>query len=199
MTLSLRYEYQLKMNKLPFMLIWSRIILGAFIPVIALMGATNDFDAAHYILTMIIVGIITDIFDGVIARRLQVDTPKLRIWDSNVDLFFWLSATATTFFLNDTFFQVNYIPILIVLIMEAIAYFVSFIKFRKTIATHSILAKIWTLSLLFFLSDVLLHTTSHYPFWTCITLGIVSRLEIILILLKMKKWQRDVKSVFTIQ
>ena len=74
----------------------------------------------------------------------------------------------------------------------------SYFKFKKSIATHSILAKFWTLTLLGFLIDLVLNETSYILFMICIILGIISRVEIILIILKLKNWTTDVPSIFSV-
>lgn len=143
-------------------------------------------------------GLITDIFDGIIARKLNVSTQKLRIWDSNVDQFFWLIVIASIFYLNMEFVKEQIIPISLIVFLEILCYLLSYFKFKKSIATHSILAKLWTLTLLGFLVDLVLNETSYWPFLLCVILGILSRIEIVLIILKLKKWTTDVPTVFSV-
>lgn len=71
-------------------------------------------------------------------------------------------------------------------------------KFKRTIATHSYLAKFWTLTLLAFLIDLTLHSNSNLPFKICAAFGIISRIEIILIILGLKKWTTDVPSILSV-
>jgi len=151
------------------------------------------------IVALMIIGLLTDVFDGIIARKLNVASEKLRVWDSNVDQFFWLSVLFTVFYLNQDFLFANWMWIALIVLLEASCYIISFIKFKKTIATHSYLAKIWTLSLLAFLIDLSLNACSTYIFWFCIILGIISRLEIILIILKLKYWATDVSSILSVK
>lgn len=184
------------MKNIPFLLIYSRILIGFVIIVLA-------FVEIHYkpetIAALMIIGLLTDVFDGIIARKLNVASEKLRVWDSNVDQFFWLSVLFTVFYLNQNFLFANWMWITLIILLEASCYIISYIKFKKTIATHSYMAKLWTLSLLAFLIDLSLNTDSTYIFWLCIFLGIISRLEIIVIILKLKKWRADVSSVFSVK
>ena len=143
-------------------------------------------------------GLLTDVFDGIIARKLKVSTEGLRILDSNVDQFFWLLIITSIFYLNWSFIKVNYLAIACILVLELIAYLLSYLKFKRTLATHSILAKIWTLSLLAFLIDLTLHHQSEWPYFICIFLGVLSRVEILLIIYKLKKWQTDVPSFLVV-
>lgn len=183
------------MHRIPFLLIYSRILLGIAIGVFAICKTSNF---TTWIVLFMILGIITDIFDGIIARKLNVSSLKLRVWDSNVDQFFWLVTIASIFYLNLEFLKINYFWVGFVLLLEVIAYVVSYYKFGKSIATHSILAKIWTLTLLAFLIDLTLHSSSSTPFIICIGLGLISRVEIILIILSLYKWTSDVPSIFSV-
>jgi len=183
------------MKNIPFLLIYSRILIGIVIGLIAY------YEVRHYAIVIVILmslGLMTDIFDGIIARKLNVASERLRVWDSNVDLFFWLIVIGSIFYLNIEFVKNNIIWIGVIILLEFICYIFSYIKFKKTIATHSILAKVWALSLLVFLIDLTLSSSSEIPFIICIALGILSRLEIILIIIKLKEWTTDVPSVLAV-
>jgi len=183
------------MKKIPFLLIYSRIVIALVIIFLAWLKVDNY---SFIITILILVGLLTDIFDGIIARKLNVSTEKLRIWDSNVDMFFWLSVIASIFYLRFELVKPHILPISILLILELLAYLISFIKFKRTIATHSLLAKLWTLTLLLFLIELILNSTS-YTFVLCFVLGVISRVEIILIIATLKKWTTDVPSIFTVR
>lgn len=182
-------------KSIPFLLIYSRILIGIVIGIIAYFEIENH---ANWIVSLMVLGLLTDIFDGIIARKLKVSSERLRIWDSNVDLFFWLIVIASIFYLNVDFVKANIYWIGTVLLLELMCYLLSFWKFKKPIATHSILAKVWTLSLLVFLIDLALHSSSHVAFILCIALGIFSRIEIILIVYKLQKWASDVPSFLVV-
>ncbi len=183
------------MKKIPFLLIYSRIVIALVIIFLAWLKVDNY---SFIITILILVGLLTDIFDGIIARKLNVSTEKLRIWDSNVDMFFWLSVIASIFYLRFELVKPHILPISILLILELLAYLISFIKFKRTIATHSLLAKLWTLTLLLFLVELILNSTS-YTFVLCFVLGVISRVEIILIIATLKNWTTDVPSIFTVR
>lgn len=145
-----------------------------------------------------IIGLLTDVFDGIIARKLKISTERLRILDSNVDQFFWIVVIASVFYSNWVFIKSNYFSILLIFALEMLAYILSYIKFKKTLATHSIFAKIWTLSLLAFLIDLSLSGNCFFFFYLCIALGVLSRIEIIIIIIALKKWQTDVPSILVV-
>lgn len=181
------------LKKLPLLLIYSRAFIAIIIVALAFNPANN-----YWIISLMVLGLLTDVFDGIIARKLNVSTEKLRIYDSNVDQFFWILVISAIFYLNFPFIKENYWGIASILILELGCYGISYLKFKKPIATHSILAKLWTITLLAFLIDLTLNHTSIVAYHICILLGIVSRTEIILIIFKLKKWTTDVPSILVV-
>ncbi|HOY97688.1 MAG TPA: CDP-alcohol phosphatidyltransferase family protein, partial [Catalimonadaceae bacterium] len=82
------------MTKLPIALIYSRLVLGILVMVLSLNHVEHYRVMAIVILTT---GLLTDIFDGIIARRLNVSTQTLRRLDSTVDQVFFVSFTIATY------------------------------------------------------------------------------------------------------
>ena len=184
------------MTKIPFLLVYLRLFIAFIIGGLVFTDVSN---LNILIVILAFVGLLSDVFDGIIARKLKVATEQLRIWDSNVDMVFWASIIFSTFYLNFYFFQKNSLLILLVIALEIVTYIVCFLKFRKTVATHSILAKSWTITLFIFLIDLLLNSDSSYSFYICIVLGLVSRLEILMMIIALKKWTVDVPSIFSVK
>lgn len=183
------------MKKIPIILIYSRIFFAIIILVLGL-GRIENY--REWISFLMVIGLITDVFDGIIARSLKISTEKLRILDSNVDQVFWLAVIGTIFYLNLDFILENILWISVILGLEILAYVISYTRFKRTIATHSILAKFWTISLVVFLVDLVLNSTSSVAFWICVGLGIISRIEIILIIIRLKNWTTDVPSILSV-
>lgn len=180
---------------IPRLLIISRLIMAMAIIV---LGVAQPKYYQNTIAALIAAGLLTDIFDGIIARQIGVSNEGLRVLDSNVDQVFWLSVISVVFYLNSDFLERNWLWILLVFILEVSSYAISYLKFKRTVATHSILSKAWTISLLVFMIDLLLNHYSKVPFVICILLGIISRLENIIIILKLKTWQADIPSVLVV-
>lgn len=79
---------------------------------------------------------------------------------------------------------------------EALTYSVSFLKFRKEIATHTFAAKAWVLVSLATLAQLSLSCHSGWLFQACFWLGLASRLEIVGILLVLRGWASDVPTLY---
>ncbi|RYF19418.1 MAG: CDP-alcohol phosphatidyltransferase family protein, partial [Flavobacteriales bacterium] len=73
---------------LPYLLILFRFLLA---PTILFMAWRMGESATNLILVLMFLGLMSDIFDGIIARKQQISTEKMRRLDSQTDLVFWLS------------------------------------------------------------------------------------------------------------
>lgn len=181
------------MKKLPLFLIYSRLFLSLIIVLLALL------QWPYYRIVMailVVIGLLTDIFDGIIARQLRISDQLLRRLDSSIDQVFWIAVLAATCICCPEFLKNNYLQLIIILGAEALTYGISFIKFKKEVALHAITSKIWTLTILATIIQVILTCESSFLFQLCFYTGIVTRLEIVLILLILKRWQNDVPSIF---
>jgi CDP-diacylglycerol--glycerol-3-phosphate 3-phosphatidyltransferase len=139
---------------------------------------------------------LTDIFDGIIARQLGISTQKMRRLDSAIDQIFFISVAVATYIQCKEFFVTNTAKLIILVGVEALTYIICFLKFKKEIATHSIGAKVWTLLLFATLIDIIVRCQSIILFNICFWIGIITRLEIIAIILILKKWTNDVPSIY---
>lgn len=172
---------------------YTRLVLGFVIVFLSYFQVTSY---RVIIVSLIVLGLLTDVFDGLIARRLNVSTQKLRRMDSSVDQVFWICSLIASYVICDDFFKANYLKLLIILVVEGITYAVSFIRFQKEVATHAILSKIWTLTIMGTLIQIVITCDSLLLFNICFYIGIISRLEIISILLILKEWTNDVPSLY---
>lgn len=180
-------------SKIPIALIYSRFLIGVIIILLSIIKIEHYKTFAIILLTL---GLLTDIFDGIIARKLKISTERLRRLDSTVDQIFFISVAVATYVQCMDFFRENSLKLAILLGSEGLAYLVCFIKFRKEIATHSIGSKIWTLLLFATFIQVILNCRSATLFNICFYTGLATRLEIIAIILTLKKWTNDVPTFY---
>jgi CDP-diacylglycerol--glycerol-3-phosphate 3-phosphatidyltransferase len=178
---------------IPMSLIWARLLIGIVIVILSYHRVRNYQAVAIILLT---IGLLTDVFDGIIARRLQVSTQKLRRLDSTVDQLFFSAVAVATYIQCPDFFKTHALKLGVLLGLEALTYVVSFLKFKKEIATHSIGAKIWTLSIFATLIQVMVQCRAPVWFEVCFWTGLLTRLEIIAIILTLKKWTNDVPTFY---
>lgn len=181
------------MKHIPIILIISRLLIAVLFIVASLWHLEWS---GWLIISLFSYALLSDIFDGIIARRLNVSTPLLRRLDSSVDQVFWISATVAMFIKCPDFWQEHSRKIILLLCFEAFTYVVSFWKFRKEVATHAIASKIWTLSLFATMVQVMVSCHSNILFEICFYGGVLTRIEIIAILLFLREWTNDVPSFY---
>lgn len=178
---------------IPKALIICRLLIGFALIILSIMQITGYSAVA---VTLLTIGLLTDIFDGIIARRLHISTQGLRRLDSSVDQIFFICVAIATYIQCPLFFSDNATKLVVLFSMEALTYLASFIKFKKEIATHTIGAKVWTLLLVATLIQIMLQCQSSILFTICFWTGMVTRLEIVLIIIVLKQWANDVPSLY---
>jgi len=181
------------MKKLPYLLIATRFILA---PVILLLAFFKGMESGFLIVALMYFGLLTDIFDGIIARKVGVSSEKLRRMDSQTDLVFWLSLGFAAYLLNPELIKNEWRGVLLIIIMEALCYMVSIWKFGKETCTHAFLSKMWGLSLLIAFTYLIGFQQTGWAFYLTVGLGFVSHIDVILIILLLPKWQYDVPSSY---
>lgn len=178
---------------LPIALIYSRLLTGFALVLLAWAGVAHF---AALAVALITAGLLTDIFDGIIARQLGVSTEKLRRLDSTVDQFFWAAVVGAAYLACPGFFARHAVQLLALLAFEGLTYAVCLLKFRKEIATHSWAAKAWVLVSFGALVQLITTCDSGLLFAASFYLGVLSRLEIVGILLLLRRWTCDVPTCY---
>ena len=181
------------MKKLPVLLILFRLVLG---PVMIFLTYTYA-DAIRLVLViLLLLGILSDIFDGIIARSARVSSEKLRRMDSQTDLIFWLCAGWCAWLLNPEIITTNKYAIITILVMEGMTYVFSIVKFGKETCTHALLSKLWGITLFIVFVSILGFGYGGVPLALAIILGIISHLDVYLIILLLPRWTHDVPSCY---
>lgn len=181
------------MKNIPYILIAIRFILA---PIILFLACFKGEESTFLILLLMYFGLLTDIFDGIIARKVGVSSEKLRRLDSQVDLLFWLSLGFASYFLNTELIKNEWKSILLIFSMEALCYIISICKFGKETCTHAFLSKMWGLSLLITFTYLIGFQQTGWAFYGAIVLGLISHIDVVLIILILPKWQYDVPSCY---
>ena len=180
-------------NKIPQLLIFFRLILG---PIMILLTHKFGTLIRFELVFLILLGLISDIFDGIIARKLEISSENLRRLDSQVDVVFWLCVGICAWILHpEIIYEFRYF-IVIVFLMEALTYVFSFIKFRKETCTHALLSKLWGLSLCVVFLSIIGFGYGGIAVCSCGILGIIGHLDVYLIIYFLPKWQHDIPSCY---
>ena len=181
------------MKNIPYILIAIRFL---FAPIIFFLSYLIGEESRFLILALMFIGLLTDIFDGIIARKAGVSSEKLRRLDSQVDLVFWLSLGFAAYFMNPELIKEHWSSITTIFILEALCYIISIVKFKKETCTHAWLSKMWGLSLVIAFTYLIGFQKTGWVFDLTIILGVISHIDVILIILILPKWHYDVPSCY---
>jgi CDP-diacylglycerol--glycerol-3-phosphate 3-phosphatidyltransferase len=145
---------------------------------------------------IVVTGILSDIFDGILARRLGVSTPALRRYDSVTDLIFWLCILAATWRVAPEVIRPNGPQLMVLLASEVVCMAASLLRFRRFPATHSYLAKAYGVALAIVF---ILLLGAGGPAWLVpglVMLGLAANAEVLAILLLSETAPVDVPTFF---
>ena len=175
---------------LPFALTTLRLLLGS----IALFCALANIPRFVY-LPILVAGTLSDIFDGILARKFGVATPALRRYDSAADIIYYLFILTVAWILCKPVIVQNILAIALILFSEAAVILVSFIRFQKYPAVHSYLAKFYGLCLLAGLVALLVFNAGSWAIISLAFVALITNLEIIAIHFLMNSPPVDVRSI----
>ena len=144
----------------------------------------------------LLIAFLSDIFDGVIARRLGVATANLRRLDSIADSIVYLSALWAAWVLHPGVIVHNAVLLVVLVVLECTRYVLDFWKFAREASYHMWSSKLWGIALFTaFVAVFALDDPGILPS-TAIVIGVVADVEGILISLTLPSWRHDVPSIF---
>ncbi|HXX46427.1 MAG TPA: CDP-alcohol phosphatidyltransferase family protein [Candidatus Acidoferrales bacterium] len=178
----------------PFLLTALRLLLGPLALACAFTGAPRII-----YLPILLVGTLSDIFDGILARRFGVSTQALRRFDSVTDAIYYAFVLAALWILCKPAISKTLWAIAFLILSELATITVSLARFRKYPATHTYLAKFYGLSLLGGLTALLAFSAPGWVVIALMTVALVTNAEIVLIHLASDAPPVDVPSIFALR
>lgn len=187
------YAGWMQLAWLPWALVAFRLMLGPALLVAAARGANGLLLAAA-----LGAGILSDILDGIIARRIGRATQRLRRVDSLVDTIFVLCALAAAWLAHHAQLAPHLPLLAFMLALNFISYIPALIKFGRAPAYHAYSAKASGLAL--FTAGAWLFATGQAGWFldAAILLTIVSHLDRIVITLLLPQWRTDVNGIWVL-
>ena len=143
----------------------------------------------------LIAAFLSDVFDGILARRLNVATPNLRRLDSIADTIFYLSAIFAAWRLHPSAITERLAPLLVLFGLELIRYVFDFAKFGREASYHMWSSKLWGVALFIGFFALLALGITGRPVSAAIYIGIVVDLEGLAISIVLRKWKTDVPTI----
>jgi len=181
------------MKNIPIVLIAFRLLLG---PVMIWLTYNYGNSVRTLLVVLLLLGILSDIFDGIIARNTGTSSAKLRRMDSQTDLVFWVCTGWCAWLLNPEIIIDNRYAIITIFVMEGLTYLFSLLKFGKETCTHALLSKLWGITLFVAFVSIIGFGYGGVPLTLAIVFGIISHIDVYLIILLLPKWTHDVPSAY---
>ena len=173
---------------------WAMVALRAALgPAIALTARVAHSEA--WLGAMIAVGFLSDVYDGILARRWKTDTDALRIADSAVDILFYLGVLAAIVERHWPVLRERAWLLIAVLALEAIRMAFDWMKFRRMASYHSYTAKAWGVLLAASTVALLCLDRWYWILTLALAWGIVCDLEGLAMSVILPEWRRDVKTL----
>ena len=177
-------------RRLPLLLTVSRIALA---PVMLFLAAAWPSRAAFA--ACLAAAFLSDVFDGIVARRLGIATVALRRLDSAADSIFYLAAVFALWRLHPAVIVDHLGALAVLALLEIARYVLDFAKFGREASYHMWSSKLWGIALFAGFFSVLAMGSDGIFVTLAIYLGIVADLEGLAISLVLREWRTDVPTL----
>lgn len=175
------------LHKIPHALLYSRLVVAVLIIISSFTAVSPTI-----IVALSMYAVLSDVFDGIIARHLKISTIEMRQLDTKIDTVFWFSCLFYICMTHSQFLKTHFLQISILVFSELFIIAFGFLKFEERISYHTIFSKFWALLLLWFFIDLILNNKCHYSFVISFWYGIFVQAEILTIAIILKQNQTDV-------
>lgn len=180
----------IKLVHIPSILVGIRFAISPLLVLDALDHDTNLIFIIGYI-----IAVLSDIFDGILARRLEVSTVQLRQADSWADICLYLCVAISVWLVHPEVLLDFQTPLVFAIAAQLTLFTISLIKFQKFPSFHTYTAKIWGLTLL--VATVGLFGFNYSKtLWLAIAFCLINSIEEIMMTLLLPEWKCDILSIF---
>lgn len=114
----------IKVTKIPSILVGLRLIIAPLLLIDAMDGQISNWFLIGYI-----IAVMSDIFDGIIARRLGISTVKLRQADSWADVCLYICVGISAWLIYPEVILAFQKPLLLAIVAQLTLFSISLIKF----------------------------------------------------------------------
>lgn len=176
-------------ERIPILLTAVRAFLAPIVALLSVYAPRPEAFAA-----CLVVALLSDIFDGIIARHLNVATPTLRRLDSGADTLFYAACAFAVWRLYPAAIAERIVPVCILVTLEIFRYVFDFAKFGREASYHMWSSKLWGMSLFVGFLSTLVFRSAGAALSFAIYAGILADLEGVAISVLLPRWQADIPS-----
>lgn len=161
-----------------------------FAPLI-LVWAWNGRAGLPYIICLVI-AFVTDYFDGVVARKMDVATAVVRRYDGAADIIFYGATFTAVWLVYPAVVQEYWLGLSLVAGLEVIRVGFDLLKFRREASYHMWSAKAWNITLFAALVGLMGFGFTGWLIWLAIMVGILTNLEALAASIILPIWTHDI-------
>ena len=173
---------------------WSMIVFRAALgPAIAIAARLPKPEL--WLGAMIAAGFLSDVYDGILARRWRTAGPALRAADSIADTVFYLGVLTAILERHWPVLRASLGLLFVLLALEVVRWIFDWLKFRRMASYHSYAAKIWGVLLASATLALLCFNRAFWLVTVALIWGILCDLEGLTMSLLLPKWAHDVKTL----
>jgi phosphatidylglycerophosphate synthase len=177
--------------RLPALLVSFRAALG-----LGLVAANSAIHNQIIFAVCILAALLSDVYDGVLARRWQIDTENLRRWDTRADTLFYLCVFVVAVLRYPEAFQNRWLLITALVAVEVIQHAFAAIKYGRHASYHSIISKIWGLMMAASMIALLGFGVNNWFMDLTIIWGICCNVvQVLVMTLLLPTWHRDIPTL----
>ena len=145
---------------------------------------------------LVTIAFVSDVFDGVIARRLGVSTEGLRRADTIVDAAFYILATLALLLHAPSVIEAHIVGVAVVVSLELGRLVVERMRYGRLASYHMWSAKAWGVTLWLGFCEAFL-TGRPGPFMqAAVAMGIVADCEGLAASLVLSTWRHDIRTIW---
>jgi len=177
--------------RLPALLVSFRAALG-----LGLVAANSAIHHQIAFAVCILAALLSDVYDGVLARRLHIDTENLRRWDTRADTLFYVCVFVVAAMRYPGAFQNRWVMIAALITAEVVQHVFAAVKYGRHASYHSIISKIWGLMMAGSMIGLLGFGVNNWFMDLTIVWGICCNVQGLVMTLLLPTWHRDVPTLF---
>lgn len=175
----------------PWAMVGMRASFGPLMAVLAVQVAAPEF----WLGALIVAGFLSDIYDGILARRWGTATAALRVGDSVADTVFYLGVLAAVVERHWPALRDRMAWLAALLLLEALRMLFDWAKYGRMASYHSYAAKLWGILLAVTTVSVLCLDRAYWLVTVALAWGILCDLEGLAMSLMLPEWAHDVKTL----
>lgn len=181
----------MNLKVIPSGLVLFRFLISPFLLWDALDGETSVWFIVGFVAAFI-----SDIFDGIIARRLGVSTAELRQADSWADVCLFSCIFVSAWLVHQEVLIAYRLPLLMTVFAQLVWWVVNLLKYGKPASYHTYSAKLWGITLFVAIVALFGFDYAGVALWLTCIVGTIHSVEEIAMTLILPVWTHDVLSIF---